>query len=192
MRCKILTLLFVLMFLLMTTSAIATNNYSYNESADKELPVYYIDMTPEEWEKFYLTNPYFIEYGLTKRAIFRLKEDAATRNICYKCGRNSMSLHQEWREVVNTGVTCPGMSYGTDNRLAFTWVYNDQCQYCGNVSGYSWNDDRYSWSWSMLCHLDGKLYGIVLGASIDDGYDVHRCYSIDGNGIVHGLNCSCH
>ncbi len=192
MRCKILTLLFVLMFLLMTTSAVATNNYSYNESIDKELPVYYIDMTPEEWEKFYLTNPYFIEYGLTKRAIFRLKEDAATRNICYKCGRNSMSLHQEWREVVNTGVTCPGMSYGTDNRLAFTWVYNDQCQYCGNVSGYSWNDDRYSWSWSMLCHLDGKLYGIVLGASINDGYDVHRCYSIDGNGIVHGLNCSCH
>ena len=180
------------MFLLMTTSAVATNNYSYNESIDKELPVYYIDMTPEEWEKFYLTNPYFIEYGLTKRAIFRLKEDAATRNICYKCGRNSMSLHQEWREVVNTGVTCPGMSYGTDNRLAFTWVYNDQCQYCGNVSGYSWNDDRYSWSWSMLCHLDGKLYGIVLGASINDGYDVHRCYSIDGNGIVHGLNCSCH
>ena len=190
MRYKTLALLFVLMILLTTTSAVATNNYSYNESANKELPVYYIDMTPEEWEKSYLTNPYFIEYGLMKRAIFRLKEDTATRNICYKCGRNSMSLHQEWREVVNTGVSCPGMSYGTDNRLAFTWVYNDQCQYCGNVSGYSWDDDRYSWSWSMLCHLDGKLYGIVLGASIDDGYDVHRCYSIDGK--VHGLNCSCH
>lgn len=188
--------IFVILSLVMLISALSPAMASFESAcdSDKDIPVYYIDVSPEEWEQTFMEHPYFKEYDPNKKAIFRLPEENMTRAYCYNCGNYSVTLRQEWRDIENMARQCPGMGWGSDNRIGFHWVYGEYCYYCGLLGQLHWNQDRYSWSWIMLCHLDGEEYPIHVGASIDDGYDVHNCYSIvkTDNGIVHGLNCNCH
>lgn len=192
MKKLVLLVLSVFLIASMITPAMAFDEPDHYD--EEGTPVYYIDMSPEEWEETFLDHPYFQEYDPQNKAIFRLRDNGHARAICYNCGRSSMSLRQEWRDVENMLRQCPSQTWGSDNRIGFTWVYGDYCTYCGLLGGWAWDQDRYSWSWIMLCHYGAKEYPIYLGKSIDEGYNLHNCYSIEknDNGIVHGLNCSCH
>jgi len=141
-----------------------------------------------------MNHPYFQNYNPEENVIFRMRNNIQTRAICYKCGKNSMSLHKDWSQVENMSRQCPGQPWGSDLRVGFTWVCGDYCNSCGLLGGLTWNPERETWSWIMSCLEEGKDYTILLGKSIDDGYNLHQCYSIglNDNGIVHGLNCKCH
>lgn len=164
---------------------------------DPDAEIVYIDVSPEEWGETYINDPAFI--NRSDKTIFRFRNTISPKAICYKCGKASMTLKEDWDEVMGPiPITCPGTGFGMDGDMirANAHMSCDYCTSCGYLTDWGYDKNPETWNWYVDCKNSPTLfpstYRIYRGKSIKDGYDVHNCVDIYDHLIVHGLNCSCH
>jgi len=156
-------------------------------------PIYYINVSPEEWEKSYLEHPFFQDYNPKEKAIFRVRDEyistTNSRNICPWCSLSMVSLQQEWINTSVTTVPCPVVDYYTDIRASHGYRWREKCSACAYASVWI-NPLPTQCSWIISCPEVSTLFSMVNGASIIKGDGGHKSYNITGY-IIHGMNCSC-
>ena len=72
---------------------------------------------------------------------------------------------------------CPtGNSIGSDELTRYLTYTYSECWTCGYRTPYYWQETK----WRVDCHLlelTGYFYWAKPGQTIQQGYDVHECYS---------------
>ncbi|MCL2391855.1 MAG: hypothetical protein FWC66_04505 [Oscillospiraceae bacterium] len=164
------------------------------------VPVFYITVSPEEWEENYLEHPFFQDRRNRREgeAVFVLayQDLIVPHNAdwCSRCHRQTVWEHRQWTNVESVIVRCPGSTANFDARVAYTWTTRYRCASCGHFhSNYRWNSDRRTWGWHMDCWKNlNTTVRIEVGSVFMNHGCVWRATSITPgtSGVVHGFPVS--
>ncbi|MCL2874390.1 MAG: hypothetical protein FWE29_05605 [Defluviitaleaceae bacterium] len=165
--------------------------------------IFYIDVSPEEWERTYLYHPYFSNRQarmLYENVSFVLRDTSEVSPRfarCPSCGNNSVRELRMWENVNVSGRTCPSDRASSDVRVAYTWRIYNRCNLvsCNWISQPDWDTRRINWSWHMECFLAEPFFGrpipIRVGSSLTNATSIHNAFSIGHTeSFVHGHTMS--
>jgi len=171
------------------------------------IPIFYIAVSPDEWEKTFLDHPFYQGYTEYEEAHFILAYDGETdeasrSNWCSRCGQRQQILERRWIIGATRPRNCPqftvsgSASWHLDILTGRTWETREVCNACGWAthpwSSQWWIDlaNQHLWSWTIHCvnnSMRGTVNVIVGGAW--PRHIPHQAVSFRRDSVVHGRNC---
>jgi len=171
------------------------------------IPIFYISVSPDEWERTFLFHPFYQNLTAHEEAHFVLTYAGGAvpfSNWCSRCGLRQQILERRWVIGATRTRNCPQStvlgttSFFSDILVGRTWESRESCNACGWAThpwgGQWWIDfnNQHLWSWTIECvnnAMRGTVNVIVGGAW--SRHTPHQAVSFRPNAhaIVHGHNC---